>query len=147
YGPFATGAHGAQFPDPAMADRDFALMAQAGVNTVRVFTPPPVWLLDAAQRAGLKILAGLPWSQHIAFLESSASRDAVRRAVAAGVRDCRRHPAISGYLVGNEIPPDIVRWHGAEAIRRFIRGLGECVKDAHPEALVSYANFPSTEYL
>ena len=147
YGPFAQGSHGAQFPEPAMVDRDFALMGEAGINTVRVFTVPPVWLLDAADRADLKILVGLSWSQHIAFLDSAATQAEIRKTVAAGVRDCRRHPGVFGYLVGNEIPPDIVRWHGAEAVRRFVRYLVTCVRDEHPGALVSYANFPSTEYL
>ena len=147
YGPFAQGDHGAQFPDAATVDRDFALMGEAGVNTVRVFTVPPVWLLDAAHRAGLKLLVGLSWSQHVAFLDSAATQAEIRETVAAGVRNCRRHPGVFGYLVGNEIPPDIVRWHGAEAVRRFVRWLVACVRDEHPEALVSYANFPSTEYL
>jgi O-antigen biosynthesis protein len=147
YGPFATGSHGAQFPEPVIVDNDFALMARAGINTVRVFTVPPVWLLDAAHRAGLKVLVGLSWSQHIAFLDSAAVQAEIRETVAAGVRGCRRHPGVFGYLVGNEIPPDIVRWHGAEAVRRFVRSLVACVREAHPEALVSYANFPSTEYL
>src|SRR6516165_2105124 len=119
YGPFAQGNHGAQFPEPAMVDRDFALMAEAGVNTVRVFTVPPVWLLDAAHQAGLKTLVGLPWSQHIAFLDSLATQAQIRETVVAGVRDCCRHPAIFAYLIGNEIPPDMVRWHGVEPVRRF----------------------------
>src|SRR5205823_10420329 len=64
YGPFALGSHGAQFPERAVVERDFTLMRGAGVNTLRVFTVPPVWLLDMAQAAGLKVLVGLPWSQH-----------------------------------------------------------------------------------
>jgi GT2 family glycosyltransferase len=147
YGPFPKGSHGAPFPEPGMVDTDFGLMAEAGINTVRVFTVPPVWLLDAAGRAGLKLLVGLPWSQHIAFLDSSETREQIRETVVAGVRDCRRHPAIFAYLIGNEIPPDVVRWHGAEPVRRFLRGLVASVKAEHPEALVSYANYPSTEYL
>src|SRR5690349_6151429 len=68
FGPFAPGTHGAQFPERATVQRDFALMRSAGVNTVRVFTVPPVWLLDLAAKAGLKVLVGLPWTQHVAFL-------------------------------------------------------------------------------
>ena len=147
YGPFPQGSHGAQFPDYTTVDTDFALMAEAGINTVRVFTVPPIWLLDAAERAGLKLLVGLPWSQHIAFLDSVAMQHQIREMVTAGVRQCRRHRAIFAYLVGNEIPPDIIRWHGAEPVRRFLRSLVACVKAEHPDALVSYANFPSTEYL
>ena len=147
YGPFRKGSHGAQFPDYAVVDTDFALMAEAGINTVRVFTVPPVWLLDAADQAGLKLLVGLPWSQHIAFLDGAASQDQIREVVVAGVRECNRHPAVFAYLIGNEIPPDIIRWHGAEPVRRFLRSLVARVKAEHPEALVSYANYPSTEYL
>lgn len=147
YGPFAQASHGAQFPEREVVDADFALMAEAGINTVRVFTVPPLWLLDAAQQAGLKLLVGLPWSQHVAFLDSAAIRQQIRDSVIAGVRACRAHPAIFAYLIGNEIPPDMVRWHGAEPVRSFLKSLVACVKAEHPEALVSYANYPSTEYL
>jgi O-antigen biosynthesis protein len=147
YGPFAAGSHGAQFPERAIAERDFALMRGAGINTVRVFTVPPLWLLDLAAEAGLKVLVGLPWTQHVAFLDSSEIRAEVRGMVAAGVRACGRHPAVFAYLVGNEIPPDMVRWHGADAVRGFLKELVALVRREHPGALVSYANFPSTEYL
>jgi O-antigen biosynthesis protein len=147
YGPFGPGSHGAQFPELDMVERDFALMVTAGINTVRVFTVPPVWLLDAAQRHRLKVLVGLPWSQHVAFLDSAAVQASIQQAIIDGVRSCARHPAVFAYLVGNEIPPDIVRWHGPRRIERFVESLVALVKREHPGALVSYANFPSTEYL
>ena len=147
YGPFAGGSHGAQFPEVATVERDFALMRGAGINTVRVFTAPPVWLLDQARAVGLKVLVGLPWSQHVAFLDSPIVMAGIREAVAGGVRNCARHPAVFAYLVGNEIPPDMIRWHGAEAVRQFLKGLVALVRREHPGVLVSYANFPSTEYL
>ncbi len=147
YGPFPIGSHGAQFPERKIVQKDFELMIAAGINTVRVFTVPPTWLLDAAHDAGLKVLAGLPWPQHVTFLDSVAIQTQIKQAVCDGVRACGRHPAIFAYLVGNEIPPDVIRWHGPERVRRFLRELVALVRTEHPEALVSYANFPSTEYL
>src|SRR5436305_936077 len=85
YGPFAIGTHGAQFPERAIVERDFALMRNAGVNTLRVFTVPPLWLLDMADAEGLKVLVGLPWSQHVAFLDSPAGLAGSGAAVGAGV--------------------------------------------------------------
>ncbi len=123
YGPFPVGSHGAQFPEQAIVEKDFTLMRAAGVNTVRVFTVPPLWLLGAAEEAGVKVLAGLPWPQHVTFLDNPAIEGEIKAAVLDGVRACARHPAIFAYLVGNEIPPDVIRWHGAEPVRRFLRAL------------------------
>jgi O-antigen biosynthesis protein len=147
YGPFGPSSHGAQFPETDTVDRDFAMMVTAGVNTVRVFTVPPVWLLDIAAQRGLKVLVGLPWSEHVTFLDDPGVQAGIRDAIQAGVRTCARHKAVFAYLVGNEIPPDIIRWHGAKRVEKFVKSLVDLVKREHPGALVSYANFPSTEYL
>src|SRR5260370_36241871 len=98
-------------------------MGRARVSRGRVFTGPPFWLLDMADEAGLKVLVGLPWSQHVAFLDNAAIQAQIREAIAAGVRACGRHPAVFAYLVGNEIPPDMIRWHGAGAVRRVLQKL------------------------
>ncbi len=147
YGPFPVGADGTQFPTAERAHQDFGLMAKAGINTVRVFTVPPLWLLDIAAEHGLRVLAGIPWSQHITFLDSEEVKAEIRRTIMAGVRGLQRHPALLAYMIGNEIPPDMIRWHGAENVRAFLASLVRDVKAFDPSGLVSYANFPSTEYL
>jgi len=147
YGPFAVGSHGKQFPECDVVVRDFRLMAEMGATVVRLFTVPPVWLLDKAAEAGLRVLVGVPWSQHIAFLDGRKTQSEILRNVTAAVRGLARHPAIFAYLIGNEIPPDMVRWHGAERVRAFLIQLMQAVKAVDPTGLVSYANFPSTEYL
>ena len=147
YGPFAPGSHGGPFPERDVVARDFAMMAALGVTVLRVFTAPPIWLLDAAAAAGLRVLVGLPWSQHIAFLGSRTLQAEIVEAVAAAARNLARHPAIFAYLIGNEVPPDMIRWHGAPRVRAFLRRLMRAVKAVDLTGLVSYANFPSTEYL
>lgn len=147
YGPFSAGSHGAPFPETKVVERDFRLMTELGANCLRTFTVPPPWLLDLAAAYGLRVLAGIPWAQHVCFLDSPSLRREIRRAIADGVRASRQHAAVFAYLIGNEIPPDIVRWHGSERTLSFLRELVAVAKDNNPDALVSYANFPSTEYL
>jgi GT2 family glycosyltransferase len=147
YGPFAPSRPGVPFPEPASAERDFALMAELGVNCFRTFTPPPKWLLDLAASYGLRVIIGIPWAQHISFLDSGRIQAEIRNVVAHSVASCKHHPAVFAYLVGNEISPEIVRWYGSERMRSFLGNLVDCVKSVEPDALVSYANFPSTEYL
>src|SRR5262245_51520478 len=69
YGTFAPDASGAQFPVPARIAQDFAMMAAAGLNTVRTYTVPTVDLLEEAARHGLRAVVGIPWPQHLAFLD------------------------------------------------------------------------------
>ena len=138
---------GEQLPPPNVVSTDFAAMAAHGLNSVRTYTVPPIWLLDLAAEHGLRVLVGIPWTQHVTFLDSQRTRGAIEVSVRDGVRACHRHPAVLGYVIGNEIPPGIVRWHGRQAVERFIERLYRTAKAQDPEALVTYANYPSTEYL
>jgi GT2 family glycosyltransferase len=147
YGTFAPDAEGHQFPSPDVVARDFAAMARHGFNTVRTYTSPQRWLLDEASRAGLRVMIGLPWTQHIAFLEDQHTPRQIRRDIAARVRRLADHPAVLLIALGNEIPSPVVRWHGSARVERFLRDLYDEAKTAAPEALFTYVNFPPTEYL
>src|SRR5260221_17229 len=59
YGTFRPDIEGNEFPCPEVVEKDFALMAASGLNAVRTYTPPPRWLLDIAERYGLRIMVGL----------------------------------------------------------------------------------------
>ena len=147
YGPFRPDAAGTEYPTAAQLHGDFAAMAASGINAVRLYTVPPRLLLDAALEHGLRVMVGLPWEQHLAFLDDAPRRDTIVTRVRAGVRQCAGHPALLCYAVGNEIPAGIVRWHGRRRVERFIRRLYNAAKAEDPQALVSYVNFPTTEYL
>ncbi|HUR32755.1 MAG TPA: glycosyltransferase [Vicinamibacterales bacterium] len=147
YGTFAPDADGYQFPAAAQVEQDFGLMAQLGINTVRVYTPPHRDLLDAALRHGLRVMVGLPWSQHIAFLDDRRLRQQIETELLDKVRELGDHPAVLMFALGNEIPPSIVRWHGRLRIERFLRRLYRRAKAISPESLFTYVNFPPTEFL
>jgi GT2 family glycosyltransferase/DNA-binding beta-propeller fold protein YncE len=147
YGTFAPDAEGYQFPSIPQIDADFRQMADLGINTVRTYTPPRRDLLDAAAREGLRVMVGLPWSQHVAFLDDRALKRAIRREITARVAQLGDHPALLTFALGNEIPAGVVRWHGRIRVERFLRQLYEGAKSASPESLFTYVNFPPTEFL
>lgn len=147
YGTFAPDSVGYQLPKPSQVDEDFRLMAGLGINTVRVYTSPHRDLLDQAARHGLRVMVGLPWSQHIAFLDDSNTQRKVRRDVVAVVRELGNHPATLMFALGNEIPANVVRWHGRLRVERFLRQLYQDARDASPASLFTYVNFPPTEFL
>jgi GT2 family glycosyltransferase len=147
YGPFGSGDSAASEYDPATTENDFAAIAQAGINAVRVYTVPPGWLLDCAARHGLYVMVGIPWEHHVTFLDERDRAAAIEQKVRDAVRANAGHPAVLCHAIGNEIPASIVRWHGRANIERFLERLYRAAKEEDPESLVTYVNFPSTEYL
>jgi GT2 family glycosyltransferase len=147
YGTFAPDENGLQFPSRETVEKDFALMVSHGFNAVRTYTVPPSYLLDLAADYGLKVLVGLPWEQHVTFLKSKKQRNDILHRVREGVESCEKHPAILCYTVGNEIPASIVRWYGKEKIENWIKRIYKTVKEVDPDSLVTYVNYPTTEYL
>ncbi len=147
YGPFRPDEQGCEYHDPETVDRDFAQMAQSGINAVRTYTVPPRWLLDTAQKHNLRVMVGLPWEQHIAFLDDRKLVRDIEKRVREGVKACADHSAVLCFTIGNEIPSSIVRWHGRRRVESFLERLYKAVKDTDPQVLVTYVNFPTTEYL
>ena len=147
YGTFAPDADGYQFPSPERIAQDFALMQRLGINSVRVYTPPRRQMLDEAARHGLRVMVGLPWSQHVAFLDDRALSKQIRRETLDTIHELHDHPALLMFALGNEIPPGVVRWHGRLRVERFLRRLYTEAKAIAPESLFTYVNFPPTEFL
>ena len=147
YGPFAPGEDKSHFPPRAQLERDLLQIRALGANTLRVYTVPPRWLLDLAHTHGLKLLVDVPWWKNGCFLDSAETRAAARKAVHDAVAACAHHPAIFAFSVVNEIPPDLVRWSGAEKVADFIDELVAVAKEVDPECLCTFANFPPTEFL
>jgi len=147
YGTFRPDESGLQFPEPGQVAQDFEQMAAHGVNAVRTYTVPPRWLLDIALKNGLHVMVGIPWEQHIAFLDDKHRTRSIEDLTRSAARACGGHPAVLCFAVGNEIPASIVRWHGRRRIEQFIERLYRIVKQEDPGTLVTYVNFPTTEYL
>ena len=147
YGTFAPDATGYQLPDLGQVSEDFRLMAGFGINTIRTYTPPRRDLLDEAARHGLRVMVGLPWSQHVAFLDDAGLKREIRREITDRVAELGDHPAVLAFALGNEIPAGVVRWHGRVRVERFLRSLYHDAKEAAPDALFTYVNFPPTEFL
>ena len=148
YGPFAPNSRGERYPEPVRAAADFALMRGLGANLIRLYVPPPPWMIEEAQKAGLRLMLGIPWPFHMAFLDSRDMMREIRGAIRKTVLETREFgETIAAYSIGNEIRSDIVRWHGPRAVSRFLAELRDLGKQIDPGALFTYSNYPSAEYL
>ncbi len=147
YGPFPENSRGEPLPEDDTVARDFELMRRAGVNAIRVYYVPPRHFLDIAARHGIRVMIGIPWPEHLCFLDQWEVKEDIKKTVREAVAGLAGHPAILAWLIGNEIPSHIVRWHGAGKVEKFLAKLAAIVREEDPEGMVTYANYPSTEYL
>src|SRR5689334_23489371 len=148
YGAFKPGPSGGEYENSEVLDRDFGLMAANGLNAVRIpHTTPRRELLDIAQKHGLRVMVGLSAEQYAGYLIDRKGAPDITELIQDKARICAGHPALLCYALGNEITAPLVRWLGRERVEHYLERLYEAVKAVDPDALVSYVNYPTTEYL
>jgi glycosyltransferase involved in cell wall biosynthesis len=147
YGPFRPDAQGHFLGPREQAERDLAKMREIGLNVVRIYHTPPRWFLDVCAAAGMRVLITLPWEKHIEFLSRRTMRRQITELVRTSVAANRGHPAIFGYLVGNEISSTMIRWLGVRRVTEFVEHLINTGRETDPNVLYSYASYPPTEFL
>lgn len=148
YGAFRPDDQKREYQDFPRIESDFAQMAANGFNAVRIpHTTPPRSLLDAALRHGLRVMVGLAAEQYVGYLIDRKKAPDIEEIVQGKVRSVSGHPALLCYAIGNEIPAPVARWLGRRRVERYLHRIYRAVKQADPTGLVTYVNYPSTEYL
>ena len=152
YGTFAPRYDGARFPATARIKGDFSTMCERGFTVARTYTEPPPDLLDTAADWGLRVLAGVFWSDWRYLIGASRrqARGVAREAVAEVRRAARRladDERVLALCLGNEIPADVIRWYGTRPVSALIAELAATVREEDPGRLVTYGNYPTAEYL
>ena len=152
YGTFRPRPDRSRFPAASMVAADFADMADAGFTVVRTYTSPPDDVIDQAAAHDLRLLVGAFYPDW-RYLVGASRRQAAamaRTAERAVRREARRLGGCDSVLalcVGNEIPADVIRWHGTTKVAALVARLIAAVRDEDPDRLVTYANYPTAEYL
>jgi GT2 family glycosyltransferase len=149
YGAFRPDSEKREYSDSAQIERDFSLMAANGINTVRIpHTMPPRSLLDIALRHDLRVMVGLSAEQYIGYLiDVEKKAPNIEAIVRQKVSSVKGHPALLCYAIGNEIAAPVARWLGRYKVERYLRNIFNVAKDEDPGGLITYVNYPSTEYL
>jgi O-antigen biosynthesis protein len=148
YGAFRPDNDKQEYQDLNQIDRDFRQMAESGFNAVRIpHTVPPRALLDVAAHHGLRAMVGLSAEQYAGYLADRDKAPDIDSILRTRLRQVAGHPALLCYSLGNEISSSMVRWLGRRTVERYLERLYQVVKAEDPDGLVTYVNYPSTEYL
>src|SRR5574337_316391 len=113
-------------------------VAAAGAKVVRVYRERDVWVLDEAQKLGLRVVMGL-WLAHPRHghrLDDAAARQAQEEVLRAFVIRYRQHPALLAWGVGNEVETGeadpLPVWREVNRLAAVVKALDP----AHPTLMV-----------
>ena len=147
YGPFKPNVRGESYPDDQQLARDFADIKSLGFNAVRVYDLPSDAVLREARRQDLRLIAGIPWTDHTDFLSDHEAWHEVRRRVHEVASKFGNGDRVAVLLVGNEIEKTLVRWMKPPKVKAALEQLVAIAKKAAPDCIIAYATYPSTEYI
>ncbi|WP_114751796.1 glycosyltransferase [Pleomorphovibrio marinus] len=148
YGAFRPDEIGNEYQDKKRIEKDFKQMCQNGINTVRIpHTSPPRHLLDIAAKHGLKVMIGLSAEQYVGYLIDTDKKIDLFSIIREKLEACKNHSALLCISIGNEIPASMVRWIGKRKVEKYLKSIYNFVKREIPESIVTYVNYPTTEYL
>jgi hypothetical protein len=105
-------------------------LADAGAKVVRVYRESDAWVLDAAQRLGMRVVMGL-WVGHPRHGHrlDEAELAALEARMRAFVARYRNHPALLAWGVGNEVETGVA---DPLPVWRVVNRLAAAVKSADP---------------
>jgi hypothetical protein len=89
YGPFKPNSRGEPFPEDERLASDLRHIASLGFNTVR-FTSCPRPVLREVESLGLRLVVGIPWTEHVDFLANPLCAAKSKARIAEPPRDLGR---------------------------------------------------------
>ena len=146
YGPWRPGTgpnKGYPYPSPKEIEEDLGLINKLNANTILVFDAPG-YVLDIAQEHGLMVLycfSVIWWS--IGSPEYAPEQETIIK----HVREIQAKPALLAWVLGNEIPTNVLAQRGDERIRKGLEDLSRAVKKEDHLHPVTHSNWPPTKNL
>ncbi|MDD5681603.1 MAG: glycoside hydrolase family 2 TIM barrel-domain containing protein, partial [Candidatus Omnitrophica bacterium] len=127
-------------------EKDFRMMKEAGINTIRTYEPLPPVLLDLADKYGLKVIENICYPSEKTNYSSKNDLETLKRIALTYVERDKNHPAILMWSIWNDMPfrwskeGSILNKYDAATVRSFLKDLCDVIKEADKDHLVTGSN-------
>ncbi len=137
--------HYSQIPKEVI-EKDFQLMEEAGINTIRTYRPLPDTMLDLAEKHNIMVIENVVYPGDWTDFNSIAE---LERLKSIAVRNVERHKdrkCILAWDIWNDAPftfgkqGDSIRRYGEEKVNRFFEEIYKAIKDVDPYHPITGSN-------
>ncbi|MEA3305775.1 MAG: glycoside hydrolase family 2 TIM barrel-domain containing protein [Candidatus Omnitrophota bacterium] len=116
-------------------EKDFKMIAGAGINTIRTYAPLPPPILDLAHEYGLKVIENICYPTEKTDYTSKADLEMLKRTALAYVKRDKNHPAILMWSIWNDMPfkwsegGSILNKYSKKTVNSFLKELYLAIKE------------------
>lgn len=144
-------SHYSQVPSEVI-EKDFRLIKEAGINTIRIYGVPPEFILDLADKYGIKVIETVVFPGDWTDFTSPYQLQALKREAVRNVRRDMDRECIYAWSIWNDAPwtygsvrGDVIKAYGKEKVTYFLRELYQAVKKQDPLRPVTAATLTTDE--
>ena len=127
-------------------EKDFKMMKEAGINTIRTYAPFPTDILDLADKYGIKVIENICYPSEKTNYSSRTDLETLKRIALTYVERDKNHPAILMWSIWNDMPfrwskdGSILNKYDMTTVRSFLKELCDAVKEADKNHPVTGSN-------
>lgn len=131
---------------PDIWEKDFKMMREAGINTIRSYEPLPLPILDLAHKYDLKVIENICYPSEKTDYSSKADLEKMKRIALTYIERDKNHPAILMWSIWNDMPfrwskdGSILNKHDMTVIHFFLKELYDAVKKADKDHPITGSN-------
>lgn len=143
--------HYSQIPQEVL-DKDFAMMKEAGINTIRTYEPIPEVVLNLAEKYNIMIIENVAYPGD--WTDFSSQKDIMELKKTA-IKNVMRHKdrkCILAWDIWNDAPftygysgQDIIKKYGEEEVNQSLKEIYDAVKEIDPTRPITGANLIYSE--
>ncbi|GAF93763.1 unnamed protein product, partial [marine sediment metagenome] len=121
------GMRGYEKISPSIFKKDFKMMEEAGVNTIRTYEPIPDELLDLAYKHNIMVIENIIYPHSATLFDSDEELANLIDKAKEVVKDGKDHPAILMWSIWNDAPftwgrkGNAVKRFGFEKVNNFLK--------------------------
>ena len=143
--------HYSQIPRRIL-EKDFRMMEEAGINTIRTYRLVPDFILDLAEKHNIMVIENVVYPGDWTDFNSLAELERLKTIAVRNVTRHKNRKCILAWDIWNDAPftfgqqgGNVIRRYGEENVNQFLKEIYKAIKDVDPNHMITGSNLTYSE--